>query len=82
MAIVKGSLAIFGISHFTPHDLRRTVETQMAASGIFRLVIPKILNHVESGVTKVNDRHSYDKEKRVALEKLNKSFEKIIKVSS
>jgi len=28
---------------------------------------PKILNHVESGVTTVYDRHSYDAEKRAAL---------------
>ncbi len=33
-----------------------------------RLVIGKILNHVESGVTSVYDRHnSYDKEKQEAL---------------
>ena len=32
-----------------------------------RLVIGKILNHIEPGVTKVYDRHSYDKEKQEAL---------------
>jgi len=32
----------------------------------FKLIL--ILNHVESGVTKVYDRHSYDAEKRQALE--------------
>ncbi len=35
--------------------------------GIPRLVVAKILNHVESGVTSVYDRHSYDKEKQEAL---------------
>ena len=33
-----------------------------------RLVVPKILNHVESGITAVYDRHSYDPEKRHALD--------------
>jgi len=30
-------------------------------------VIGKILNHIESGVTRVYNRHSYDKEKQEAL---------------
>lgn len=37
--------------------------------GIPRLVVSKILNHVESGVTAIYDRHSYDAEKREALAK-------------
>ena len=36
--------------------------------GISRLTVSKILNHVESGVTSVYDRHSYDGEKKQALE--------------
>jgi hypothetical protein len=36
--------------------------------GIPRLTVSKILNHVEPGVTTVYDRHSYDREKREALE--------------
>jgi hypothetical protein len=36
--------------------------------GIPRFVVAKILNHVEPDVTKVYDRHSYDAEKRQALE--------------
>jgi len=35
-----------------------------------RLVVAKILNHVERGITAVYDRHSYDNEKRRALVKL------------
>lgn len=31
-------------------------------------VVSKLLNHVENGVTAVYDRHSYDREKRQALE--------------
>lgn len=58
-----------GIEDFKLHDLRRTAASMMAGSGIPRLVVSKILNHVEQGVTRVYDRHSYDSEKRAALDK-------------
>ncbi len=58
----------FGIEHFTPHDLRRTAASHMTGMGISRLVVSKLLNHVERGVTAVYDRHSYDKDKREALD--------------
>ena len=57
----------FGIPTFTPHDLRRTAASHMTGLGISRLTVSKILNHVESGITAVYDRHSYDQEKRDAL---------------
>jgi integrase len=53
---------------YTTHDLRRTAASHMTSMGISRLVVGKILNHAEPGVTKVYDRHSYDAEKRQALE--------------
>ena len=56
------------IKHFTPHDLRRTAATHMTEMGISRLVVSKILNHVDSNITGIYDRHSYDTEKRNALE--------------
>ncbi len=49
------------------HDSRRTAASKMAAMGISPLVVSKILNHVEPGVTKVYDRYGYDKEKQEAL---------------
>lgn len=57
------------VKHFTPHDLRRTAASYMTALGVPRLVVSKLLNHVDSSVTAIYDRHSYDKEKREALEK-------------
>lgn len=54
---------------FVGHDLRRTAASNMTGMGIPRLVVSKILNHVETGVTKVYDRHSYDAEKREALQR-------------
>jgi integrase len=68
----------FEIDHFTPHDLRRTAASMMTASGIQRLTVSKVLNHVETGVTSIYDRHSYDKEKRQALELWGRKLESII----
>lgn len=63
------------INHWTPHDLRRTAATHMTGLGVSRLVVSKILNHTESSVTAIYDRHSYDDEKRQALELWGKKIE-------
>jgi integrase len=55
------------LTDFRLHDLRRTAASHMTSMGISRLTVSKILNHVETGVTAVYDRHSYDAEKRQAL---------------
>lgn len=54
---------------FVPHDLRRTCASWMAKLGVPRLVVSKVLNHAEAGVTWRYDRHSYDAEKRDALDR-------------
>jgi len=69
---------IFGIKHFTTHDLRRTAASHMASAGIPRLVIKKILNHAESDITAVYDRHSYDLEKKKAMNTWSRKLEAII----
>ncbi len=53
---------------FRGHDLRRTAASFMTSMGIPRLVVARVLNHAERGVTAVYDRHSYDPEKRRALD--------------
>jgi len=45
--------------------------------GISRLTVKKILNHAERDVTAVYDRHSYDPEKRSALEAWGRRLEAI-----
>jgi hypothetical protein len=42
------------------------------------LVVSKILNHVETGVTAVYDRHSYHLEKRAALDFWGKRLEQSV----
>jgi integrase len=67
-----------GTGDATPHDLRRTAASHMTSIGISRLVVSKILNHAEPGVTAVYDRHSYDREKRAALDAWDARLEEII----
>lgn len=56
-----------GLKDFRLHDLRRTTASNLTSLGIPRLVVSKLLNHAEGGVTSIYDRHSYDAEKRAAL---------------
>lgn len=63
---------------FVPHDLRRTAASLMTGMGISRLVVGKLLNHTERGVTAVYDRHSYDKEKRQALDSWGRKLQAIV----
>src|SRR5271168_2196896 len=67
-----------GTGDATPHDLRRTAASHMTSVGIGRLVVSKILNHAEPGITAVYDRHSYDREKRAALDAWGSRLEEII----
>jgi integrase len=64
----QGALDDLPVDDFQPRDLRRTAASNMTKAGVNRLVVSKILNHVETGITAVYDRHSYDAEKRVGLE--------------
>ena len=64
----RAAIKAISLIDFQPSDLRRTAATKMAEVDISRLVIAKILNHVETGVTAVYDRASYDREKRQGLD--------------
>ena len=63
---------------FVGHDFRRTAASMMTGMRISRLTVKKILNHVESDITAVYDRHSYDSEKREALEAWAERLMKIV----
>jgi integrase len=51
------------------HDLRRTMATHMRSIGIDRLVVSKLLNHAEGGITRIYDRYAADPEKAAAMER-------------
>jgi integrase len=57
------------ISEWRLHDLRRTAASLMTERGVSRLVVSKVLNHAEQGVTgRHYDLHEYLPEKRQALD--------------
>jgi len=75
-AVIARTLGI----DFRGHDLRRTAATRMAATGVPREHIGRVLNHVEGGAraTRVYDRHSYDGEKRAALDAWASSLSSVL----
>jgi integrase len=69
LAVADGREGPREIEEWRLHDLRRSCATHMARLGVDRLVISKILNHAEGGVTKRYDRYQYAAEKRAALDR-------------
>lgn len=63
---------------FTPHDLRRTMRTRLAELGEPDHIAERVLGHKLQGVMAVYNRHSYDAEKRQALEKWENRLTEII----
>jgi integrase len=60
---------ITDVGEWHVHDLRRTCATNLAKLGIDRVVISKLLNHAEGGLTSIYDRHARDDEKRAAMDR-------------
>jgi integrase len=60
------------------HDFRRTAASTVGGVGISRLTVKKILNHAERDVTAIYDRHSYDPEKRTALDAWGRRLEAVV----
>ena len=56
----------------------RTVATNLRELGADRLTVSKVLNHAESGVTKIYDRYAADPEKRQALERWANRLQAIV----
>ena len=52
-----------GLDRWTPHDLRRTAATGLAALGCTDEIIDAIQNHKKKGVVATYNRYRYDKEK-------------------
>lgn len=57
------------VRRFTPHDLRSTARSYMAALGTDIIVAERCLNHKLGGLLGVYDQHDYICERRVALGK-------------
>jgi integrase len=64
--------------HWTLHDLRRTARSLMSRAGVTSDVAERCLGHVIGGVRGTYDRHSYETEKRDALDRLAALVERIL----
>lgn len=56
------------VRRFTPHDLRSTARSHLAALGVNLIVAERCLNHSLGGLIPVYDKHDYMTERRTALE--------------
>lgn len=69
---------VLPVNHWSPHDLRRTSRTMLAAIGCPREIAEAILGHIQPGIVGVYNRHDYDKEKRVWLTRLSAHLETLL----
>jgi integrase len=67
-----------GLTDFRIHDLRRTAASHMAAAGISRLTVAKVLNHKEREITATYDRYGYGPEIQYALDTWNAKLEEML----
>ena len=67
------------VEPFTPHDLRRTVETNLAAAGVMAEVRDRVLNHAPRGTgARHYNAHDYASEKRIALETWERRLQSLL----
>jgi len=63
------------VTHWSPHDLRRTSRTLLASMGCPDAVGESILGHMLPGVLGVYNRHAYDAERAEWLKRLSDHLE-------
>lgn len=66
------------IGDWRPHDLRRTVRTQLGELGTPPHIAELVLNHAVKGLQAVYDRYDYTKEKREALNRWDAHLQAIL----
>jgi integrase len=79
---VRENEAVFGIPHFTPHDLRRTARTNLSRLKVPREVAELVLNHKKGGDVEVYDLYEFLDEKREALNKWGERIESVTAVKA
>lgn len=70
------------VTHWSPHDLRRTGRTQLSALGCRRELAEAVIGHMADGIAGVYDKYTYDRERREWLEKLSEHYEAMALFSS
>jgi integrase len=79
---LQRNLKLLGVQHFTIHDIRRTVNSRMAALGLSAELRSRILNHVSGRRASITESvynvHQYEDEKRAALNTWANELQNII----
>jgi integrase len=70
------------VTHWSPHDLRRTVRTQLAVMGCPAEVAESVLGHMLPGVVGVYNRHQYDGERLDWLTRLDARLEELARAAA
>lgn len=70
------------VTHWSPHDLRRTVRTQLAAMGCPAEVAESVLGHMLPGVVGVYNVHRYDDERLEWLTRLDARLEDLARAAA
>lgn len=70
------------IPHWTIHDLRRTARSLMSRAGVTSEIAERVLGHAIMGVQGVYNRHQYEAEKALALQKLADLISLIVEPSN
>ncbi len=65
------------VTHWAPHDLRRTSRTFLASLGCPGDIGEVIIGHMLEGDKGTYDRHTYDKERQIWLKRLSTYLEKL-----
>ncbi|WP_322041582.1 tyrosine-type recombinase/integrase [Burkholderia diffusa] len=65
------------VTHWSAHDLRRTIRTLLAMLGCPNDIAEAVLGHVQPGIIGVYNRHTYDRERREWLAQLSHRLELI-----
>lgn len=69
------------VTHWAPHDLRRTARTMLASMGCPNEVGEAILGHMPPGIVGTYNLHSYDRERVEWLRRLSDRLEGLCSVS-
>jgi integrase len=67
------------VTHWAPHDLRRTVRTALTALGCRSDVAEAVIGHMQPGIEGVYNLHEYDVERRQWLTALSAHLEGLAK---
>ncbi len=67
-----------GVADFRPHDIRRTVRTNLAEMGVGKEVAEAILKHVQDKMSETYNRHRYQSQMGDALQRWADRLDQIV----